>query len=141
MGLSDRAKRIDDAVLGRSDTTRGFAFNALSGLHPALTPIWFAVAVACLIAAVVAMVEGRVGIAVAALVFAGASAFMGFVARGVPAAPTPSAKSSACSWCESDRHEMCTGQAVAARPQIRAGWSGRGFGACSCSAAGHASAR
>ena len=139
MGILDRARRIDDAVLGRSDTTRGFAFNALSGLHPALTPIWFAVAVACLIAAVAAMVEGRVGIAVTGLGFAAASAFMGFVARGVPAAPTPSAGRSACSWCESNRHEMCTGQAVAARPQILAGWSGSA--ACSCSAAGHASAR
>lgn len=142
MGMLDGAKRIDNAVLGRSDSTRGFVFNTLSGLHPALTPIWYAVAVGCLIAAAVAVVGGHIGLAVMATVVAGAAAFMGFVARDVPALTTATAKgSSLCSWCESDRHEMCTGQAFSATPKVRAGWSGRDIGDCSCFASSHTGLR
>lgn len=36
MGSLRLARRIDDAVFGRPDTTRGFVSNLLLGLHPGL---------------------------------------------------------------------------------------------------------
>lgn len=139
MGLRDAAKRIDDAVLGRSDSTRGFVFNTLSGLHPALKPVWLAVAVGCLGAAAVALIGGQPGIAVIAAFLAVTAAFMGFVARDVPAVTPQAARNSTCSWCETGRHETCTGQAVS--PQVRVGWNARDIGDCSCFASGHTGAR
>jgi hypothetical protein len=41
MGFVSQARRLDNKVLGRSDSPRGFAANLLLlGLHPALTPVW-----------------------------------------------------------------------------------------------------
>ena len=46
MGLLSQAKRLDNKVLGRSDTTRGYATNLLVlGLNPVLAPVWLVVAV------------------------------------------------------------------------------------------------
>jgi hypothetical protein len=46
MGFIDRATRLDNKVLGPSDSTRGFAANLFFlGLNPVLAPVWLVVAV------------------------------------------------------------------------------------------------
>ena len=87
MGLLGKAKQLDDAVLGPSDSTRGFVFNVLSGLHPGLVPVWFAVAAVCGVIGVVRLVSEDVGAGTTAVVAAAACAFMGYVSRRMP--PTP----------------------------------------------------
>ena len=87
MDLRHGAKRLDDMVLGRSDSTRGFVVNALYGLHPALAPVWLVVGVVCLVLAPVAAVTDRPDQAVFALVAGLGSLFMAYACRGMPPRP------------------------------------------------------
>lgn len=87
MGLIGKAKGLDDKFLGSSSSTRGFVFNTASGLHPRLTPVWFTVALACVIASVVALTQKGWPPAVVLLLVSAACAFMGYVCKGMPAAP------------------------------------------------------
>ena len=87
MGLLKDAKRLDDTVLGRSDSTRGFVINALYGMHPALAPVWLVVGIACLVLAPVALLADRPDSAVFALVAGLGSLFMAYVCKGMPRRP------------------------------------------------------
>jgi hypothetical protein len=61
MGLLSRAKRLDNRVLGQSDTPRGFFANlVLLGLNPVLTPVWIVVALVCIGAGAWAMAHDKV---------------------------------------------------------------------------------
>lgn len=53
------ARRLDDAVFGPPETTRGFVANLLMGLHPAMAPVWIAVALACLGAVIWRLASGH----------------------------------------------------------------------------------
>lgn len=60
MGFIDRATRLDNKVLGQSDSTRGFAANLLVlGLNPVLAPVWLIVAVLLIGFGVWAMLHGN----------------------------------------------------------------------------------
>ena len=87
MGLGERAKRLDDAVLGRSDSTRGFVINALYGMHPALAPVWLVVGIVCLVLAPVALLTERPDQAIYAAVAGLGSVFMAYVCKGMPRRP------------------------------------------------------
>jgi hypothetical protein len=63
------ARRLDEAVLGRPETTRGFVANLLMGLHPAMAPVWVAVALACLVAVIWRLASGHAFEAVAPAMF------------------------------------------------------------------------
>jgi Flp pilus assembly protein TadB len=87
MGLIDRAKGLDNKILGSSNSTRGFVFNAASGLHPKLAPVWFAAAVAGLVVAVVALIKDPPMPGLFILIVSAACAFMGYVCSGMPQVP------------------------------------------------------
>ena len=59
MKFRDAGRRLDNAVLGASDSRRGFAANILFlGLHPVLASWWVATAVLLAVLAVVALAIG-----------------------------------------------------------------------------------
>ena len=87
MGFVKDAKRIDDLVLGRSDSTRGFVINALYGLHPVLMPVWLVVGVVCLVLAPIALTADRPDQAAYALVAGLGSLFMAYACKGMPRRP------------------------------------------------------
>jgi len=87
MSIWNKAKKLDDRVFGSSSSTRGFVFNAVSGLHPALAPVWFAVATLALLFAPIAFLTNSVAAGVAALLVAAFCAFSGYISRGLPERP------------------------------------------------------
>jgi hypothetical protein len=87
MGVLSRAKKLDDVVLGRSDSTRGYVMNAMGGLNPVLAPWWFGVAVVLLVAAPILAATGSRLIAVESLALALLSAAKGYVSRRLPRLP------------------------------------------------------
>ena len=62
MKFKDAGQRLDNAVLGPSDSRRGFAANIMLGLHPALASWWMASAGLLVVVAGVAFVIGYDGL-------------------------------------------------------------------------------
>lgn len=87
VGLLNMGKRLDNSVLGASDSTRGFVFNAMSGLHPALAPVWLVAALILVVAGVAALASEAPGKGAVALIAASGCAVMGYVSRGLPSGP------------------------------------------------------
>ena len=89
MGLLSSAKRLDDVVLGTSDSTRGFVMNALLGMHPLLAPVYLVLAVALLGVAVVLAVMAHALAATESLGLAAVYAVMGYACKRLPRHPRP----------------------------------------------------
>ena len=89
MGLLRQAKRLDDVVLGTSDSTRGFVVNALIGMHPLLVPVYAVLATTLLGVSVVLLAMAHPLAAAESLGFAAVCAAMGYASKRLPRHPRP----------------------------------------------------
>jgi hypothetical protein len=87
MGLLGRAKQLDDVVLGRSDSTRGFVMNALFGMHPLLAPVYAVVATTMLGFSVVLLAMDHPLAAAESLGLAAVCAAKGYASKRLPRQP------------------------------------------------------
>ena len=87
MELLTKAKKLDDVVLGRSDSTRGFVVNATMGLHPLFAPWYFAIGTLLLPLTVVLIAMGHLDGAVGSLAGAVVCAAKGFASKRLPRHP------------------------------------------------------
>jgi hypothetical protein len=87
MGLLTTAKRLDDVVLGTSDSTRGFVMNAMYGMHPVLAPVYAVLAPVLVVVAFVLLSTDRPMGALGAGGLAVLFAAKGYVSRRLPRVP------------------------------------------------------
>jgi hypothetical protein len=88
MGLLTKARQLDDAVLGRSDSTRGFVMNATFGLHPYFAPWYFAIGATLLVLAVVVLATGHSLAAGESAAIAVLCIAKGYVCKRLPKLPS-----------------------------------------------------